>query len=218
RLRRYLDDPEPHTDFLDAAPFDVLPLEHVSVASWEAIEHRLDELSRLFPAVAMTRLVVRRRFNRFEDRAHLGTVLDQDDLFALALPHAQVIHDLPAADLADPGEQRRIAPVGSETADRLRQRRLYDFLRCFGVGAQAGQRKAIDAREIVVEERVEGALISREHPSYQVSFVRHAVYPESYPGTVYPASACWTSKGGEPIGTSMGCTEISLPQQAASCM
>ncbi len=84
---------------------------------------------------------------------------------------AQVIDDLAPADLAQPGEDGRLAPEMRELAHRFAQGGLHHFARRFRVSAQPGQREAVQTGEVAVEEGIEGPLVAGEHALDELGFV-----------------------------------------------
>ena len=87
----------------------------------------------------------------------------------------QVIHDLVAADLADPGEQGGLAAEVLEVAHDLDQRGLDDLGGGVGITVQAGQGETVDPGKIVIKEGREGPLVSREHALHQLCRLGHVL-------------------------------------------
>ena len=75
-----------------------------------------------------------------------------------------MIKDGVTADLAEPGVERRLPAIAVETLDRLAEGLLHHVARDIVVPAQPDKRKAIQAREVGVEQRAEGALVATEDP------------------------------------------------------
>jgi hypothetical protein len=92
-------------------------------------------------------------------------------MLALARYSRRVIADLVAANRAEPREQRGLAAVGAQLANRLRERHVHDLFDGVGILAEPGAREAIEAREEPVEELGERLRVVREHSLHEPSVV-----------------------------------------------
>jgi hypothetical protein len=90
----------------------------------------------------------------------------------MTLVRAQVVDDLPPANLAQPAEQCGLAAKARKAAHCLGQRRLHDFLRRFDFAAQPRQSEAVHPRKIRREEAAEGSLVARQHGGDQLTVGR----------------------------------------------
>ena len=76
-----------------------------------------------------------------------------------------MIQDGVAADLAEPGIERRFPAVAVEALDRLAEGLLHHLARGIVVAAQPDQREAVQPREVGVEQPAKGALVASQNPS-----------------------------------------------------
>ena len=74
-----------------------------------------------------------------------------------------LVEEFAAGDLAQPGEERRLAPIAIELAHALDQGRLHYVARQIRVIAGPAQYEAIEAREIAVEHLPECGRIAVQH-------------------------------------------------------
>jgi hypothetical protein len=83
-----------------------------------------------------------------------------------------------AAHLAEPGVERRLAPIGVEALDRLAEGLLHHLAGALLVAAEPRQREAIKPREKAVEQPPKGGFVAAEDPAGQrpihVDRVTHA--------------------------------------------
>src|SRR5690606_10594879 len=112
------------------------PFEHIAVSSRQAVEHRLDELTRLGSAIAIAGFAFVRRCDGLEHGLKLGAVVDHHDALALASMRSQVVDDLSPADLAYPREHRGVSAIRGQAAYRFDHRSLHDLLRGLDIAAE----------------------------------------------------------------------------------
>jgi hypothetical protein len=166
-------DPESVADLLDRPFLDVLELERFPVSRGQAVQHRVHDPVKLRRVLGVRRLGRPGRLDRFEHRPDLRAVVDQHHLLRSAAKLAQLVDDLPTADLAQPGKERRVAAESGQAPQRLDKRCLDHVLGQVLVTAQPWQGKPVEAREILAEESVEGPLLAREHPLHQLLVFVH---------------------------------------------
>ncbi len=83
----------------------------------------------------------RRPCHRLQNGAYLLLILDQNDPVRFAVRGAAVVDQGIAADLANPGIERRLAAIAIEILDRVAQRLLGDFQRSVVIATEARHRE-----------------------------------------------------------------------------
>src|SRR5262245_11434258 len=100
--------------FFDGPAFDILPLEDITVALGQSIEHDLNEPARFVLVESFVRLLADRRSQRLDDSLDFRTIVDRNDALRIALVRPQVIADLMPCNLTHPAEKRRLTAELSE--------------------------------------------------------------------------------------------------------
>jgi hypothetical protein len=167
RFRRLVSEREPAGDLAHAEPVDVLPLEHVAVASGQRVECRLDDAPHLGVPRARVGPVGLRGGERLEDRPRIRLVLEQHDPRGAAARFPEVIGEHVAADLAEPGVQRCLAAIGLQPLERVAERLLDHVLCRLAVTVQTRHREAVQPREETVEQLPERLLVAGRDPASQ---------------------------------------------------
>src|SRR4051812_3421193 len=85
-------------------------------------------------------------------------------MLGLARRLALHVDQLVAADLAQPGEQRGLAPEAVEVANRLDERGLHQILDGRGWERSATRGKGGEPSRVGCEERIECARVACQHP------------------------------------------------------
>src|SRR5262245_37833955 len=167
RLGSLVADCEPAGDLAHRKPVDVLPLEHVAVVAGQRVERSLDDALQLFAPGARVRPVGIRGRERLEDRPRVRLVLEQHDARAATTGLPEVVGKHVAADLAEPGVQRRLAAIGLQPLERIAERLLDHVLRRLTVPVQARHREAVEPREEIVEQLPKRGLVAGADPASQ---------------------------------------------------
>ena len=170
-------DAESFSNLLYGPTLDVLPLEGISVPGWEPVEHGLDQPSDFGPSIRLHEVVLLGRLDRFDRRPQLGLVVNEDDPVGVPPVGTQVVYHFAPADLTQPCEDRCLATEVLKFPHGLAQRGLDDLAGRLRVASQTGQRKTVQACEMAVEKRVEGALVAGEHPPNEFRLVRQLTIP-----------------------------------------
>src|SRR6056297_411458 len=179
RLRGLLAQPQFAGDLRDAEALHVFPLERPGVVVGQRLERGLNIAGDLV-AVALGKRIVAALADPFQGRVDLGVVFHRLGEGFLAPGLAEVRRQLVAADTAQPGEQRGIAPEAVHLVHHVAQCPLHHFLRQGLVAVGPAQRESEQAREIRREEFLERRFVSAAHPCGQ-GFVDTDLRRHSWP-------------------------------------
>src|SRR6056297_3159921 len=179
RLRRLLAQPQFAGDLRDAEALHVFTLERPGVVVGQLLERCLNVAGDLV-AMALRERIVVALADPFQGRVDFGIVFHRLGKGFLAPGLAEVLRQLVAADAAQPGEQRGIAPVAVHLVHHVAECPLHHFLRDGLVAVGPAQRESEQAREIRREEFLERRFVSAAHPCGQ-GFVDTDLRRHSWP-------------------------------------
>ena len=159
-----------------AVAVDIFPLQRIAVVRRQSVQRHLDQPRHLKSSIVFLRLSCGRRLQRIHGSLQIRRIFRENDGLAVSRQSFEVIVQLMPAYRAQPGEQRSLASVGMQLLNRLRKRDVNNLPGGIQVIAQPRTSKAVQPREIAVEEFMEGLPIMCQEAFYQSLILKPLVH------------------------------------------